>query len=130
MPNIKNIIIFTAIGASFILVYIFFIKSSPEEATLISSSPVSRAPSTGITIEDPSVAQDFLSLLLSVQGIKLDDAIFSDNAFSSLRDSSITLTPDGNEGRPNPFAPFGTENIVLPASTGSLGTKTGASALP
>ena len=47
----------------------------------------------------------------TVKNIKLNDAIFSDVTFNSLRDSSITLTPDGNEGRPNPFAQFGNENI-------------------
>lgn len=108
MPKIKNIIIFATIAVIFILIYVFFIKSSPD-AGLISSSSSSVVLNIATADKNSSVAKDFLSLLLSVKNIKLDDAIFSDNAFSSLRDSSIVLTPDGNEGRPNPFAPFGTD---------------------
>lgn len=122
MPKIKNIIIFTVIGTIFILIYIFFIKKAPDTSTLISSSPSLGVPNTsvpGMVVSDNNspVAKEFLALLLSVKSIKLDDAIFSSVAFNSLYDSSITLTPDGNEGRPNPFAPFGADNIVGPVST-------------
>ena len=113
MPKIKNIIIFIIIGAIFVLIYIFFIKqSSPDTATLISSLPSSTVSNTA---EDQNslVTQKFLTLLLSVKNIRLDDAIFSNNAFISLRDSSIILTPDGNEGRINPFAPLGSDTIVI-----------------
>jgi hypothetical protein len=62
------------------------------------------------------VAKDFFALLLNVKNIKLDDAILSDPAFLSLRDSSIVLVPDGNEGRPNPFAKFGNDAVVIPTT--------------
>lgn len=133
MPKIRNIIIFIAIGAVLVLIYIFFIRASPDNTTtLVSSSGASAVSGTGAAGNNPSVAQDFLTLLLSVKNIKLDDTIFSDDAFKSLHDSSITLTPDGNEGRPNPFAPLGTDNVVSPPiTTGnpvtpSPGKKTGA----
>ena len=116
MPKIKNIIIFLAIGAVFVLIYIFYLKASPATAPLVSSSetPVVSSGSTGDT--NSSVTQDFLTLLLSVNNIKLDDAIFSDAAFTSLDGSnSITLTPDGTEGRVNPFAPLGTD-VVAPVT--------------
>ena len=108
MSKIKNIIILVVIGAILVLIYIFLIKAPDETATLVSSSGV--APAT--TTTDSSVAKDFLTLLLNVKNIKLDDAIFSDSAFGALRDSSITLTPDGNEGRPNPFAPLGIDIVA------------------
>ena len=116
MPKIKNILIFTAVAVVFILIYIFFIKNNSEEATLVSSpsTPVS-AVAQAEPGADSSVTKDFLVLLLNVKNIRLDDAIFADKAFESLRDSSITLVPDGNEGRPNPFAPLGTD--VIPPST-------------
>jgi hypothetical protein len=127
MPKIKNIIIFTAIAAIFVLGYVFFLKPSPDEGNLV-SLPATTLPDinnpTGAAsgpIGAPLVAKDFLSLLLNVKNIKLDDQILSDPAFLSLRDSSITLVPDGNEGRPNPFAKFGNdpapvqENINVPA---------------
>jgi len=118
MPKTKNIIIFLVIAIILILIYAFFIKSSPDTDTLISSpsSPLTLASditsTTGISDENSLVAQDLLTLLLNVTNIKLNDAIFSDMAFNSLHDSSITLIPDGNEGRPNPFAPIGNDIIA------------------
>ncbi|KKR79481.1 MAG: hypothetical protein UU24_C0007G0008 [Candidatus Nomurabacteria bacterium GW2011_GWA2_40_9] len=121
-PKIKNIIFFTGIALVMILVYVFFIKKDSEQANLVTTSlntnkiVSSTLPKSDATQEANSqIAKDFLSLLLSVKNITLDDAIFNDIAFTSLRDSSIILTPLGNEGRPNPFAPIGAEaspNIV------------------
>lgn len=114
MSKIKNILIFVAIGVVLVLVYIFFIKPAPEQAGLVSSTPATALPgadgsttTSGVSI----AAEDFLTLLLSVKNIKLDSSIFSDIAFNSLRDSSIVLVPDGTEGRPNPFAQFGNDNV-------------------
>ncbi|OGI61106.1 hypothetical protein A2814_02100 [Candidatus Nomurabacteria bacterium RIFCSPHIGHO2_01_FULL_38_19] len=115
--KIKNIIIFTAIGAVLILVYIFFIKKSPEQPALISTFSGEAEPSADTSSQSSSITKDFLTLLLNVKNIKLDNTIFSDVAFSNLRDSSIVLIPDGTEGRPNPFAPFGSDVIVLPINT-------------
>ena len=130
MPTTKNIIIFTAIATALILIYVFFIKKAPDTATLITSTPAPFSQDTGLPDPNSAIAKDFLTLLLSVKNIKLDDAIFSDNAFSSLRDSSITLIPDGNEGRMNPFAPFGTDSVALPTKTENPSINTGASTLP
>ena len=123
-PKIKNIIIFVAIGAVLVLIYIFFIKPAPDQGSLVSSNTVlPNVNTSGVDTSFPngatSVTQDFLTLLLNVKNIKLDDTIFSDPAFNSLHDSSITLTPDGTEGRPNPFAQFGNDSgvIVAPLST-------------
>lgn len=52
---------------------------------------------------------DFLATLLSVQSINLDDRIFTNPAFTSLQDFSRPLLPDTNPGRPNPFAPLGSD---------------------
>ncbi len=126
MPKIKNIIIFLVIAAIFVFIYFYFIKKSPNDsATLVSTSsaPVAKSASSGdVKI---SATKDFLTLLLSVKNIKLNDAIFSDVAFTSLDGShSITLTPDGNEGRPNPFAPIGSDAalpLVSPVNNPNAG---------
>ncbi len=115
--RIKNIIVFVIIGAVLILVYIFLIKKSPDPGSLTSIPASSTLPLTPNT--NSSLTGNFLSLLLNVKGIKLDDTIFSDGAFINLRDSSILLVPDGTEGRPNPFAPFGFENVITPISPAS-----------
>jgi hypothetical protein len=120
-PKIKNAIIFIAIGAAVILVYVFFIKGTDDNggSNLVSSpnstGAATSSPST--TAINPAVGGEFLSLLLSVKSIKLNDSIFESPSFQALRDSSITLTPDGTEGRPNPFAPFGQENITSTSTT-------------
>lgn len=128
MPKLKNILIFTSIAVIFAVVfYIFFVKSSPEEGNLVVSSPEETIPvpinstgSLGFSEDKTAIAKDFLSLLLNVRNIKLSDALLSDPAFLNLRDSSIVLVPDGNEGRPNPFAKFGNDNFpvsTIPAET-------------
>lgn len=116
MSKIKNISIFVIITAIFVLIYIFFVKKSPDTGALVSSfSDITTSANVDTSIIDPSITQDFLSILLNVKNIKLNDSIFSDKAFESLSDSSITLVPDGNEGRPNPFAQFGADNVETPA---------------
>lgn len=119
-PKIKNIIIFSGIALAFILIYFLFIKSSPPQANLQStaSTPLPNIdgtlPNANTINTNSQVAKEFLVLLSNVKNIKLDDAIFSDQAFNSLHDSSIILTPDGTEGRPNPFAQFGNDAVPLP----------------
>ncbi|MBI3305656.1 hypothetical protein HYZ82_00805 [Candidatus Nomurabacteria bacterium] len=107
MNKIKNIIIFLGIGAVIFLAYYFFIKEDPETENLVSVTvPLSTTPANG----GGAGENDFLTLLLSVKSIQLNDAIFSDDAFLGLDDSNgIILIGDGSEGRPNPFAPFGAE---------------------
>ncbi|MBI2630796.1 hypothetical protein HYW73_01080 [Candidatus Nomurabacteria bacterium] len=63
---------------------------------------------------DSKIAENFLTLLLSVRNISLNDSIFDEMAWSNLKDSSIVLIPDGTEGRPNPFAPLGYDSARVP----------------
>jgi hypothetical protein len=106
MPKIKNIAIFVGIAAAIFLGYYFFIKAPAPEDNLVVSSAANSSPQSGAVAT--GVPRDFLTLLLSVRNIRLEDAIFSDAAFKNLDGShSIILTQDGNEGRPNPFAPLG-----------------------
>lgn len=127
MPKIKNIIIFTVIALVFFSIYFFFIKSSPEQLSLVSSGTNAVLPNvdgsavnTGASNKASLITRDFLTLFSNIKSVKLNDAIFSDPAFISLHDSSITLTPDGNEGRPNPFAQFGNDGVLPPPVTPTL----------
>jgi hypothetical protein len=102
-----------------VIIYFFVIKKPSDESSLTSSAPADTGVSTsGQNIE---VDQNFIADLQSVKSIRLDDAIFSDPAFATLRDSSIILIPDGTEGRPNPFAPIGFENSVTPNNPAIIG---------
>src|SRR3989344_7940676 len=105
--KIKNLIIFLGILLLLVLFYFFFLRGdSAEEPLLTSSSSGSEATAPS---GEPTLGQDFLTLLLSVKNITLDDSVLSDPAFTSLIDSTILLIPDGNEGRRNPFAPLGSD---------------------
>lgn len=118
--TIKNIIIFVAIAAALVLAYIFFFPKSAPVANLTSSSTTA-VPVAGVSAstQPSAIGSDFLSILLNVKSIKLDDSIFLDPAFLSLHDSSILLISDGTEGRPNPFAPIGADTSTI-SSTSTL----------
>ena len=120
VPKFKNIVIFVTILLVLFGGYFFFLKGdSADEANLVSEPNTTLPDIIGEEPRDAAesstslVAKDFLTLLLNVKNIKLNDAIFSDETFLSLRDSSIVLIPDGNEGRPNPFAQFGNDAVPL-----------------
>ncbi|MFZ2204973.1 MAG: hypothetical protein WAV23_00060 [Minisyncoccia bacterium] len=112
--TIKNIIILVVVAIVLVLVYIFFLKPAPEQAPLTTSSG---APVTATVTSDPITGSEFLAVLLSVKSLRLDDAIFSDPAYISLHDSSIELITDTTEGRPNPFAPIGSDVSTVPINT-------------
>jgi hypothetical protein len=109
--KIKNIIIFLVIIVVLILGYIYLFRGEEDPNLIVTST----AEGTVTTLPDgtivPLPGADFLTLLLSLKTIRLENSIFSDPAFISLQDSSIVLVQDVTEGRPNPFAPIGTENI-------------------
>jgi len=136
MPKIKNIIIFIVIALVFFLIYIFLIKPAPKQASLVSGGASKTLPNmdgsfanTNTSNTNSLIQKDFLALFSNTKNIKLDSTIFSDPAFSSLRDSSIALTPDGTEGRSNPFAQFGNDAVSVPTSTStSISTPASTSA--
>lgn len=123
MPKIKNIIIFVAIGIVLTSVYVLLIKKNDAPSALVTTSATTTAPATATgtvtqtkdITKNSQIAKDFLTLLLNVKSISLNDSIFSDIAFEHLKDSSILLIQEGKEGRPNPFAPLGVD--VMPETT-------------
>lgn len=128
--KIKNIIIFVGIGIVLVVIFVLFLKPKPKEANILSSNSTSSNnlfPSKVVTVGDQGknqvdIANSFLPILLSIKSINLDDSIFSDIAFASLKDSSIFLTiQPSSEGRVNPFAPIGVDSLI----GNNLGTSTG-----
>ncbi len=118
MLKFKNIIIFIVVGVALVFVYIYFIRPSPEQPGLVSTASTTDATTTSSMSNDDALGtKDFLTILLNVKNVKLDDAIFSNIAFQNLHDSSIVLTADGNEGRPNPFAPIGVDATAAQTAT-------------
>ena len=121
--TIKNIIIFVVILIVVIIVYfVVFGKkdAAPAGQTNSGLQSSSGAPVTGITqtsspssVEASKIGQEFINQLLNLQAIKLNDEVFSSLSFQSLEDFTIILVQPGNEGRPNPFAPFGADGASL-----------------
>ncbi len=69
-------------------------------------------------------AREILSLLNRMSGVKLDNSIFSDNSFKSLRDTTVVLVAQP-VGRNNPFAPLGTDGARATSSISASTTKPG-----
>lgn len=116
MPNRRNILIFALIATLVGTVYFHFFSGDEEVVPDLVSSPSVETTTLPGAIPNPALGQDFLSLLLNVKNIKLDDSVFAEPAFKSLVDSSITLVQDQKEGRPNPFAPLGVETSTTGSS--------------
>jgi len=129
-PKIKNILIFVVIGGALFGGYFFFMTGEDAATPSLVQSPILPNTNTPVATDGtPAVGGEFLALLLSVKNIKLNDGIFADKAFQSLTDSSIILIPDGNEGRPNPFAPFYSEDISIVTNTPEENTSSGGTTL-
>ena len=121
--QIKNIIIFLVIAALLSIGYFKFFGGGQDTGNLV-SAPLG-GNTSGVVVPaggQSEIAQNFLSTLLNLKGIKLDASIINDSAFKNLKDSSITLTADGNEGRPNPFAQFGADSIENTGQTNAGST--------
>jgi hypothetical protein len=98
MKKYKNIILIIIIFAIAFIGYTLLFGKDRNEAVLSSES----------TGEMSVVEGDLVSLLIELRSVKLDDSIFSNPAFRSLRDFSQELVPEP-VGRRNPFAPLGIE---------------------
>ena len=116
----KNLtIILCVIGAIFIAYFgyqQFFANNSTTTTPALNSALVSFNVSVNPNTSAAATPDDFLSFLLSVKSIKLNDQILSDSVFSNLHDSTIDLLPDGDQGRPNPFAVYGPNNSNISPS--------------
>ncbi len=123
---IKTFLILIVLAGIGYGVYFYFSKQNIATPVLnTASSPIApvasttsqntstASNSTSTTTTNPAMSeQDFLTILLSVRKINLNQEIFKEPAFGTLQNSTIQLVPDGNEGRPNPFAPIGIDPIV------------------
>lgn len=78
-------------------IYFFYPSGGGGENLLVSSGAGDSQPA--------AIGRDFLSMLLDLRGIKLDDSVFDDAGFRSLKDFSVELTSQPT-GRKNPFLPI------------------------
>jgi len=113
ISTIKNIVIIVIVVAGLVFGYIYFFDKTPEQGSLTSSLVSKILPSSDSTVSG-SVDTEFITTLLGIKNIKLNDALFSNVAFKNLRDSSIILTQQvGSKGRRNPFSPIGSDVVIV-----------------
>ena len=67
-------------------------------------------------VSEDGANRDLVATLLALRAVKLDASLFSDPAFTSLKDFSTQIVPEP-VGRPNPFAPL---NASAAASASSV----------
>lgn len=107
------LVIFALVGVGASL----FLGNQSEETNQLQSlgtgttgAPLTQNAITSSTVADTEeINREFISMLLNLQSIKLTDDIFSEPAFEALVDNTVRLNQPGNEGRPNPFAPIGSD---------------------
>ncbi len=108
---------------------VFFKKSASTPTAALQTTTTGVTDSSGNAGADATVGRDFLTTLLNINTIRLDDSLFADAGFAALQDFSRPLPEDPNPGRPNPFAPVGSDGgVVSPVATNapSAITATGA----
>lgn len=116
---IRTIIILAVVTALGIVGYKMFIQkdtAATDNSSLVTTSGVAVDTSAAgaLSNQDAETAtRDFLTLLLNVRSIKLDNSLFTSNAFSTLQDLSRPINPDTNPGRDNPFAPLGADTSAV-----------------
>lgn len=104
------------LGIIILVGYVYFSNGTPTQAVTdaitssANSSPGGNpmaSPAVGTNV-DSQIAQDtsFLATLTSLTRIKIDNAIFSNDAFNALKNNEVIIEPVV-PGRVNPFAPIG-----------------------
>lgn len=75
---------------------------------LVYDAPVSRAQEEASSTNEPKISpedQQLFAIIDRINAIKLDEKIFKDPAFTSLKDISTIIAPQP-VGRENPFVPI------------------------
>lgn len=91
-------------------------QTSSSATTIVTSSAAGTSNVPGGAVTPGPVDKDtqqILEILLALRAVKLDETLFSNQAFISLKDFSTQIIPEP-VGRPDPFAPLGV--IASPVS--------------
>lgn len=96
--NLKNILILTVVLAVSFYAYSYFFGGAEESVGALSVTEP-----TGV---GGAVGADLLVILSDLRTMKLDESVFSDPVFRSLKNFRVELSSE-SIGRDNPFAPIG-----------------------
>ncbi len=84
--------------------YSAFLKPDPQRGSVVSNQVISE--------DSLSSGMDIISLLKDLRSIKLNGDLFDSDAFVGLVDFSLPVAQEP-QGRPNPFAPVGSDPVAL-----------------
>lgn len=130
--TIKILSLIVFIGAFGFLAYSVLSNKAQSQTNdpLLSSETTGKAVSVpGETSASEARLRNVISLLTSLNAVKLDTKFFTSQDFTSLEDISQPLQPPTDVGRPNPFAPIGINAGTIPTDITFGGTSNSASAL-
>lgn len=119
--KLKTVFIVVVVAGIAVLGVLFLGKNSPQTqtATLTTSADI---PLPGNTTGNTTNADEFSSLLSSINTITIDTSFFKNPAYTLLRDYPVTLGTDV-VGRVNPFAPVGSDpSVAAPQNAVSIQT--------
>ncbi len=105
--------IITIIVVILVILLAFWYLGTSNTANTTGDSSLTASQSTSESTD----AQYIYSLLQQMGQVKLDDSIFSDPSFESLKDNTVSFSAEP-AGRANPFAPVGSTDA--PASTTTI----------
>lgn len=117
MIKINNkFLIVSAIIIIFSGFYLYFSNELKSEAAITTSANTASSTKNvgNIISQKDKIVSDtaFINTLLSLKKIKIDTSLFSNKAFTILRDNSVQISLDNNSvGRPNPFLLMGAESV-------------------
>jgi hypothetical protein len=134
--TLKVILAATIIIAIGVFGYWYATKNTASPAaptgSLQSSNAQVAAQNSPLAPNDTAISDKLLTLLLNMRTIELNQSIFTDAAFTSLKDFSTTINPEPNPGRANPFAPIGADGAptqpVITVTTGQVANVTKSTA--
>lgn len=117
------------IGACLAFLVVFwgykFIAGEPDPAVIVDGSEM--APDSLGTDEASQASQEIVALAGTLEAIAAKEdkqSLFSSKSFDSLIDFTVTLFVEA-AGRPNPFAPIGSDNTSFVAQPLLQSTTTG-----
>jgi hypothetical protein len=102
----NKIIIISSLLIVVAMAFIYLLKN-PSDSSLVAAER---------RTTEFSSAKEVLDLLNKMSKVKLDDSIFYDKAFISLRDTTVELV-NQPIGRNNPFAPLGADGLRVGTSS-------------
>jgi len=125
LKKYKNIILAIIIAVVVFFLYTRFFGSSDDQSNslLVAES--------GSVLQEVAIGKEFLSILLELRSLTLDESLFEDRSFLILQDFSQEVRPQPS-GRPNPFSDIGNNPTPPPTPPPLLddGSSGGASVLP